>query len=489
MLVLAINTVLYAKLSNQEEIIMGIPIAARRHSDLQQIIGMFVNTLAARSYPQGNKKMIDFLREVKENLLEAFENQEYPFEDLVEKVSLHRDMSRNPLFDVLFVLQNLGDQAHDLPDPDISSLKIKPYKIKSKISKFDLALICFESEGRLICSWEYCTKLFKEETIHRFIKYFNQVVDSVIHQVTKPISRIEIITQGEKKQVLFEFNDTAREYPAAKTLDGLFAEQLEKSPDRVAVIDPEPGKKFGLNLGPEYSSKGKHLSYSELNRNANQIAHLLQSKGITTGTIAALLVERSLEMVIGMLGILQAGGAYMPMDPAYPRERLHYMLADTRTRVLVTTLTTPGHDIDFKGEILDVRTMHQSPPGTGLAPDASANRSCYVIYTSGSTGRPKGVLVCHQGCINLVYYHQEVFGESQGDRISQVSGPAFDAMVSEVWPCLLNGAVLVIADDETRTGISPLKEWLIKYQVTISFQSTIIAGQLIKEKWPQQGIP
>jgi amino acid adenylation domain-containing protein len=239
MVLLAIYNILLSKLSGQEDIVVGTPIAARRHPDLERIIGMFVNTLAMRNYPPGDSKFMDFLLELKKRTLDAFENQEYQFEDLVEKVSINRDTSRNPLFDTMLVLQNTEAEVTDIPIVDSPQLKISPYETEHHTAKFDLTLNCFETEEKLFCSFEYCIKLFKKATIDRFIIYFRQILSAVLTNRNQKISQIEIITAEGKRRILSDFNDTTASYPAEKTIHRLFAEQVERTPDHVALIGPK----------------------------------------------------------------------------------------------------------------------------------------------------------------------------------------------------------------------------------------------------------
>ncbi|MCU0289179.1 MAG: amino acid adenylation domain-containing protein, partial [Acidobacteria bacterium] len=313
MLLLALYTVFLSKITGQEEIVVGSPIAGRRHVDLEEIIGMFVNTLAIRNYPLGAKPFSHFLQEVKEKNLKAFENQDYQYEDLVEKVALTRDTSRNPLFDTMFVLQNI-----EIAEINIPGLKLTPYPYENKTAKFDLTLTAIEVEEKLLFNFSYCTKLFKEETAKRFITYFKKVVNGIIENKDQRISDFEIITEEEKKRILVDFNSTEAGYPKDKTIHQLFAEQAAQTPDYIAL-------------------HGCMIAWMDGCMDAwmhdcmdGEVARNLQD------TIVGIMTERSLEMVIGILGILKSGGAYLPIDPGYPRERIDYMLKDSKTKILIT---------------------------------------------------------------------------------------------------------------------------------------------------------
>ncbi|MCP4152547.1 MAG: AMP-binding protein, partial [bacterium] len=287
------------------DIITGIPVAGRRHADLEKIIGMFVNTLALRNFPKGEKTFKEFLLEVKGRTLEAFENQEYQFETLVANLSVNRDIGRNPLFDVMFSLHNEDTKSHTSSGTGSGDTTANVRQTQNTLagnpqttSKFDLALHVNAHGEKLDCTFEYCTKLFKKETILRFIAYFKTLVSSVHKNEETAISDMEILTADEKHQLLHQFNDTAVDYPAGKTIHQLFEEQVDKSPDSISVV------------GKQKPGSGNPITYRELDEKSNRLAGLLKSKGIEPGIIVAIMLERSIEMIIGLLGILKAGGAY-----------------------------------------------------------------------------------------------------------------------------------------------------------------------------------
>jgi amino acid adenylation domain-containing protein len=314
MVVLALFNIMLSKLSGDEDIVIGTPIAGRSHTDLQKIIGMFVNTLALRNYPAGAKRVIDFLAEVKERTLEAFENQDYPFENLVEKVAVNRNTGRNPLFDVVFAFQNV-----DLLQIELDGLRLSQYEHDFGIAKFDLTLNMVETGDKLVFILEYCTELFEAGTIERYMRYFKNMVSSVLLDPGVTIGEIEIIPGEEKKQVLFDFNDTKTGYPEDKTIYEFFEEQVEKTPDNTALVFED-----------------KALTYRVLNEKANQLAIILRERGVSTGVVVGLMVERSVRMIVGILGILKAGGAYLSIAPDYPENRILSILNDSGVPLLVT---------------------------------------------------------------------------------------------------------------------------------------------------------
>ncbi|MCP5052328.1 MAG: AMP-binding protein, partial [bacterium] len=306
MVLLSVINIWLSKLGGQEDIIVGAPTAGRRHDDLQGIVGMFVNTLALRNYPRSRHTVESFVREVKTRTLDSFENQEFQFEDLVDRVldPVSRDAGRNPLFDVMFQLETLY-----IPVLEIPGLKLTPYETGHKVSKFDMILLADEVNHRLYFAVEYSTRLFKAGTIRRFSEYFKRIVSAVVEQPRVKLMQIEIISEKEKRQVIIDFNDTETAYPKHKTLHRLFEEQAAGNPHRAALV------------GKMTTKEDAFITYGQLNEKSNQLALVLKEKGVVVNTIVAIMVERSIEMIIGIFGILKAGGAYLPIDPDYPEER------------------------------------------------------------------------------------------------------------------------------------------------------------------------
>ena len=329
MVLLSIFNILLAKLSGQEDILVGTPVSGRSHPDTERVIGMFVNTLVLRNETAGEDTYVRCLEEVRENTLAAFDNRDYQFEDLIEKVGaeIKRDVSRNPLFDVMFALQNL-----DLPAVEIPGLTLKPYLHRNSIAKFDMTLTCEETGKNLNFSLEYCTKLFKEETITRIIIHFRNITAAVLENPGVKIADIEMMPPQEKARLLLEFNETAVSFPADKTIHRLFEEQVEKYPDHTAIVE----------------KRDAALSYRQFDEEAGSLAGLLIKKGLETGDIAAILLERSIRMVTVVFAVLKAGGVYLPIDPGYPAERKRYILKDSGAKVLLT-----GREIFAAGEKIE----------------------------------------------------------------------------------------------------------------------------------------
>ncbi|UCH92161.1 MAG: amino acid adenylation domain-containing protein [Candidatus Aminicenantes bacterium] len=325
MVILTIYTAFLSRVSGQEDIVVGIPIAGRRHTKVNMTIGMFVNTLAVRLNSLGDMPFVKFLDNVKEKALKAFNNQDYQFEELVEKLPVERDMGRNPLFDAMFVFQNMFDASgvRVLPDQEIDRLKVEPYNFERRASKFDLSLSAFEGENELKFHFEYCTKLFKKTTIERFINYFKNIIFSISSNPRQTLSGIEIIPGEEKRKILLEFNHTGMEYPDNKTIHQIFTEQVDKTPHKIAVVGGE--------------NKSIHITYKEFNEKANQLANYLAlEKNIGPDVPVGILMERSSHLMIGILGILKAGGAYVPLGVSYPEKRIKTIINDAKIEVIIS---------------------------------------------------------------------------------------------------------------------------------------------------------
>jgi amino acid adenylation domain-containing protein len=431
---LTVFYVFLSKISNSENIIVGTVSAGRRHTDLEQIIGMFVNTLALKNYPKTQKTFEDFLKTVNEKTLEAFENQDYPFEELVEKLPLNRDISRNPLFDVMFIMQNV-----DIPKVDIPGLKLEPFPYETMTSKFDLTLQAVEEEEKLLLTFEYGTALFKEATIERFKGYFKKIVSAIIERPSFMLSEIEIISADEKQRILEDFNNIKGDYPSDKTIHALFEGQAEKAPDRIAIV--------GM----------MSLTYRELNEKSNQLAQVLGEKGVQPDTIVGIMVERSIEMIVGILGILKAGGAYLPIDPGYPKERIRYMLTGSAVQILLTSRDNIPVGTGKQGGLAPLylpiedrlaANSEKQPAARNelLQPATSPGNLAYVIYTSGSTGKPKGVMVEHRSVVNVLFALHGKYPFSQSDTYLLKTTYVFDVSVTELYGWFMGGGRLVVLE-------------------------------------------
>jgi len=419
MQLLAVYNVLLSKYTGQEDIIVGSPVGGRPHPDLENLIGMFVNTLAMRNYPTGEKTFNEFLGEVKKNSLNAFENQEYQFEQLIEELKLEKDFSRNPLFDTMIVLQNMS-----VPEMNIDKLTFRSYKFENKVSKFDITLEVIERTEKIIINIEYCTKLYRKSTIEKLASHFVNIVKEVVDNPYKKLSQIQMIDDEEKKLILGEFNNTKADYESSKTLYQLFEKKAEEYPDRIAAVYGE-----------------ESITYRELNKKANQLARILRGKGVKADSIVALSLYRSIEMAVGIMAVQKAGGAYLPISPDYPEDRIRYMLEDSKAQVL---LTQCNFEERYDFENLEVVAVDDEKLYTGdsdnLQPVSGPNNLAYVIYTSGSTGKPKGAMIEHHSAINRIKWMQKKYPIGEKDVILQKTPYTFDVSVWELFWWSMEGA-------------------------------------------------
>jgi len=449
MILLPIYGILLEKLSCQVDIVIGTPAAGRKYAELGNIIGMFVNTLALRIYPSGEKTFYNFSEELKRTTIQTLENQDYQYENLIKNVSADRNTSRNPLFDTMFVFQNVNLKTMEIP-----GLKLIPYAYENKISKFDLTLFVGEIEEKISLRLEYCTKLFKKETAERFIRYFKNIIHCVLKNKTQRISEIEILTGEEKNRLLVEFNDTGCDYPKDKTLHQLFEEQVERTPDHTAIVAP-CGDTNHLSLHSKEAAQASpghdvKISYRHLNEKSNRLAHRLRTRGVTVDNIVGLLDTGSFEMIAGLLGVLKAGGAYLPMDPGTPAERIALILKNSHSDLLLTRrgILEMG-DIEFAGEILYLDDEDLYPCST--ANMENINQPCdlaYLIYTSGSTGKPKGIAVEHRGVVNYIKWAEAFYLKNEKFQFPLCSSLAFDLTVTSIYVPLVSGNTIVLYNIE-----------------------------------------
>ncbi|WP_339801540.1 amino acid adenylation domain-containing protein [Paenibacillus sp. FSL R5-0744] len=465
MVLLAAYQVLLSRYSGQEDIIVGTPTAGRLHADTEDVLGLFVNTLAVRGCPEGQKTVKSFIEEVKKATLGAYEHQEYPFEELVNQLNIPRDLSRNPLFSTLFVLQNIKQTQLKLGE-----VQAEPYHMEYQISKFDMSIEAVEQEGRIRFGLEYATRLFREETVGRIAENYIQVLKEFAWNSEKQLGEIKVLTK-EEKQLLESFNATGTIYAEEKTIQQLFEEQVERTPEAIAVV-----------------SEKEQVSYRELNLRANRLAHVLRVQGVKRDEIIGLMVERTPEMVVGILGILKSGAAYVPLDPAYPEERITYMLADSGAHILLTQDSLEEQVTSLKknyaGSILDIEQAEaMSDTDENPEPINKSEDLAYVIYTSGSTGKPKGVMLEHRGLINAQLLWENSFGIVPEDRIVQFASSSFDASVWEIFMALFAGAKLYIPSKETILDSQRFVDYIGKNKLTVltlppTYLSTIESKQL-----------
>ncbi|MCQ2515227.1 MAG: AMP-binding protein, partial [Ruminococcus sp.] len=402
---------------------------------------------AMRGRPEGNKKYSDFLEEVKASCLKAYENQEYPFEELVENVDVNRDMSRNPLFDVMFAMQN-----NEETNGEVSNVEISESVGENSISKFELEFNVSEFDGRFIIALGYCTDLYKYETAVRIINNLAEVLKNIVPSYERKISDIKMITEDDKNCIINKFNNTFLDYPKNKTVVEMFEEQVTRTPDNIAVIFEE-----------------ESITYRELNERANVIAHRLRTEGIKPDDFVAIIAERSIEMIIGIFGIIKSGGAYVPIDPSYPEDRIKYMLDDCKPKSILTYIKESELKSDFKETAINLAET-DTFIGETSNPE-HINRSTdlvYCIYTSGTTGQPKGVILEHRGVVSMKHYLTNLYNVTESDRVLQFANYIFDASVWEMTMSLYNGAALVLVSSQTIVDIEKFEKYVSENKVSIT---------------------
>jgi amino acid adenylation domain-containing protein len=460
MTLLAVFQVLLYRYSGQEDIAVGTPIAGRRHAELEGLIGFFANTLVLRADLSGNPRFCELLARVRESALGAYTHQDLPFEKLVEELALGRDMSRNPLFQVLFALQNAPGAELALEQVQVSRVPVA-----QRSAKFDLSLTVNDSPAGLHTSWEFSTDLYDAPTIERMARHFERLLEGVVADPQQRIAELPLLSGAERHQLLVQWNDTAVDYPADRCIHELFEAQAARAPHAVALVYEQ-----------------QQLTYGELNARANQLAHHLIGLGVGPETLVAICMERSLEMIVGLLAILKAGAAYVPLDPEYPAERLNFMLRDAQTTVLLALSSLRPGLLPREGRTICLDTDAPSWSGRSTANPRSGARGCnaaYVIYTSGSTGRPKGVIVLHQNVCRLLAQTTRWFEFGEQDVWTLFHSFAFDFSVWEIWGALTFGGRLVIVPYETSRTPEEFCRLLRRERVTVLNQTPSAFRQLI----------
>ena len=442
---------LLSRLSGQDDVVIGTPVANRHRAEVEDVIGFFVNTLAVRLDYSGRPSVSQLLDRVKRRSLQAQEHQDMPFEQVVELVNPPRSLSHTPVFQVMFAWQNNEQSALDLDGLQVSRLGVG-----YSVAKFDLTLELMESDGCIRGSLQYATSLFERETVQRYVAYLSRLFSEMVAAEDADITRIAVMPPAERHQVLVEWNATERPYPSGRCVHELFEEQVARTPAAVAVVHDDV-----------------QISYGELNARANRLARYLRSLGVGPESRVALCLERSVEMVVSILAVLKAGGAYVPLDPTYPQDRLIYMLEDSVPSVVLTHgVVAPNVRAVLDRGVAPVIRMDQlelASDGSSANPaqgDLTPANLAYMIYTSGSTGRPKGVMTEHRALNNRLFWMQRAYGLAHDDVVLQKTPFTFDVSVWEIlWP-LLQGAKLVVARAEGHKDVEYLSEVVGAQRVT-----------------------
>lgn len=460
MTLLAAFLVWLYRYTGQEDLVVGTPIANRNRREIESLIGFFVNTLALRVDLSGNPSFVELLRRVSKVALEAYDHQEVPFEKLVEALEPERDRGHTPLFQVMFILHDAPRSTFELP-----GLRLSTVEVDTGTSKFDLTLEIIDTGQTLDMAFEYTTDLFDADTIARMLEQFKTLVAGIATDPQRRLSDLPLLTAQARRQLLWEFNATRITYSRSLLVHERFEQQVEQTPDAMAVF-----------------FEGEQLSYEELNGRANRLAHHLRSLGVRPDTLVGIYMERSIEMVIAVLGIFKAGGGYLPLDPAYPKERLAFMLEECQSPVLLT-----------QQHLLDDLPRHQArvicmdSDWQEIARQSSANLEsgvtgeniAYAIYTSGSTGKPKGVTLPQRALMNLLEWHLATL--RIGARTLQFASLSFDASFHEIFAALFSGGTLFVVTESLRRDTAALARFLVEHAVEKVVLPVVVFQQLAKE--------
>ncbi|CAK0764242.1 hypothetical protein CCP3SC5AM1_370001 [Gammaproteobacteria bacterium] len=444
--------ILLSRYSGQEDIVIGVPIANRQYREIESLIGFFVNTLALRADLTGNPDFIEFLTRVRQMTLDSYKHQDIPFEQLVTELKIERSLSHHPLFQVMMTLNNTNfGQYWQLADVKVTMVDLEGYN-----ARFDLLVALEETATQISGVVEYNRDLFEPATLARFIDHFQILLTGIVANPNQPIQQLPLLTTAERHQILVKWNGTVIDPLQSNILDfekgihQLFEEQVERTPDHIAVVFEE-----------------RQLTYVELNQRANQLAHHLQTLQVGPDVLVGICAERSFDMIVGILGILKAGGAYVPLDPNYPKERLEFMVTDTKMPVLLTQEHLLPHLPQTAAKIVcleDFQNQNQKP-GLFKKLNFSSQSLAYVIYTSGSTGRPKGVMMPHQALYNLIVWQVRQTTVAPDGKTLQFAPISFDVSFQEIFSTFTTGGTLVLISEDRRRDMEALLCLLIDQRI------------------------
>lgn len=441
----AFQTLLY-RYSGQTDIFTGTVVANRNRKEVENLVGSFMNTLVLRTNFEGEPSFIDVLRRVKQMTLDAYTYQGMPFDKLLEKIKPERDASMTPLFQVMFIMQNTEKVELELPE-----LKMQQLDFESSMAPFDLRLQLTETENGLKGGFDYSSALFKPSTLKRISEHLLNILEYAANEPDKNVADIPILTAEEQSQILNDFNDTDAVYSKEKVISQFFEEQASKTPDSAAVIFED-----------------NKLTYKELNEKSNQLARFLHEKGIKQGSIVGIMLERSFEMIIGILAIEKARGAYLPIDPHYPKDRINYILEDSGAKLLLTHKNFDSVETGVQVEKIFIEDENlYKGDCTNLPVQASPNSVAYIIYTSGSTGKPKGVMIEQHSLINRLEWMQKKYPVESGDTILQKTTFTFDVSVWELLRWGMKGAKMCLLTPGAEKDPGKIVETIEKNNITV----------------------
>ncbi|MCY8499542.1 amino acid adenylation domain-containing protein [Bacillus atrophaeus] len=428
---LAAYKVLLHKYTGQEDIVVGTPASGRNHPDIESMIGIFIQTIGIRTKPHANKRFADYLEEVKRHTLDAFENQDYPFDRLVEKLNVQRETTGKSLFNTMFVFQNI--EFHDIQQNGCT------FKVKERnpgVSLYDLMLTIEDDGQQLEMHFDFNPGQFEQETIEQITRHYTHILDSLVKEPEMSLSSVPMLSDIERHHLLMEFNDTEAPYPNDETVCQWFEKQAEQRPDHEAVI-------FG----------NERYTYRQLNERANQLARTLRTKGVHADRFVAIICPHHIELIVGILAVLKSGGAYVPIDPEYPEDRIQYMLKDSEAEIVLTQHHLQNQ-LTYDGDVvlLDEESSYHGDR-SNLEPISDTHDLAYMIYTSGSTGNPKGVLIEHRGLANYIWWAKEVYVKGEKTNFPLYSSVSFDLTVTSIFTPLVTGNTVIVYDGEDKSAV------------------------------------
>lgn len=448
--------VLLHRYSGQEDICVGTPIAGRQHKETEGLVGFFVNTLALRTGLKSTDTFVEVLNNIRNTTLEAYGHQDVPFEKVVEAVVKKRELSRSPVFQVMFILQN----APAADDFKIDGIELTGMGVKNETSKFELIFSIAELPAGLSGTVEFCSDLFKAETIERMIAHFKNLLNAIVKAPHEKIGLLSMLSKVEEQQVLNDFNQTSAPYPVETSIVKLFEKQVESNSNLIAVV-----------------FESRQITYQQLNDKSNQLAHYLIGKGVAVNDMIPICIERSIDMLIGVMAILKAGAAYVPLDPDYPPERISYMVSDISAKLIITSAASRKCLQPAAGvEVIEVNSgWSQFDDQSKLDPDVAyrPDNLAYVIYTSGSTGRPKGVKMQSGALVNLLTWQESQFVNKKR-RVMQFASLNFDVSFQEIFSTLCSGCTLYLINADRRKDVIELVKDITTYGLTHLFVPYIV---------------
>lgn len=463
MFFLSVYYVLLWKYTGQQDIVVGTPVLGRTHENLQSVLGMFVNTLALRNKPDGEKSFEQLLQEIKLNAMEAFDNQDYPFEQLVEKLNLQRDLSRNPLFDTMFIYHQPEkiDRGTETRGMDFQTIEFQHKK-----TKFDLMFSVTQSRGKYKISIDYCTDLFSREYIERMYSHYVSILQEALIRPENPLKHLSMITAAEQVQLsLIQGTVSASDFLPNTTVHKLFEEQVERTPDQIAVVD----------------ASGE-ITYRELNARANRLARRLKKLGLLQEEVVAVRAERSATQIAGVLAVMKSGGCFLPVDPGYPEERMKYMIDNCSVRFILSD----QHEEQYQdGKYVplslhnDANFRNESADNLGIG---SERQLLYVIYTSGTTGEPKGVMLEHRNIVNMVTHMRYHTAARHDTNVLQYASISFDVCYQELFTTLLSGGKLYVVPEDVKRNINQLFAYMSRNHIEVFYVPTALLKYIFNDQ-------